>query len=87
MSRAVIAAFKGLATGDASLALITESAEHTALLAANIGGDSDSVASIGSAIAGALHPATVNEGWYDVVSSSNDEYDLVQMAVLSRRKC
>jgi len=64
-----------------SLALITESAEHTALLAANIGGDSDSVASIGSAIAGALRPATVNDGWYDIVRSINDEYDLVEMAV------
>ena len=39
-----------------SLALITESAEETALVAANIGGDSDSVASVGGAIAGALCP-------------------------------
>jgi ADP-ribosylglycohydrolase len=45
-----------------SLALITESAEETALLAANIGGDSDSVASIGSVIAGALCPERVNSG-------------------------
>jgi ADP-ribosylglycohydrolase len=63
-----------------SLALITESAERTTLLAANIGGDSDSVASIGSAIAGALRPDTVNEGWYEVVRSINNEYDLVEMA-------
>jgi ADP-ribosylglycohydrolase len=41
-----------------SLALITDSAEETTLFAANLGGDSDSVASIGGAIAGALSPAT-----------------------------
>ena len=34
-----------------SLALITESAEQTALFGANLGGDADSVASIGGAIA------------------------------------
>ncbi|MBV9678739.1 MAG: ADP-ribosylglycohydrolase family protein [Acidobacteriaceae bacterium] len=62
-----------------SLALITESAEQTTLLAANIGGDSDSVASIGSAIAGALRPETVNEEWYQVVASTND-YDLISLA-------
>jgi ADP-ribosylglycohydrolase len=62
-----------------SLALITQSAQQTALLAANIGGDSDSVASIGSAIAGALHPQTVNEEWFDVVSRINAD-DLVPMA-------
>jgi ADP-ribosylglycohydrolase len=56
-----------------SLALITESAEETALLAANIGGDSDSVASIGSAIAGALRPERVNERWFEVVSSVNGD--------------
>ena len=50
-----------------SLSLVTHSAKQTALLAANIGGDSDSVASIGGAIAGALHPDTVNEEWFEVV--------------------
>jgi ADP-ribosylglycohydrolase len=55
-----------------SLALVTESAQQTALLAANIGGDSDSVASMGSAIAGALHPETVNEEWFEVVNMIND---------------
>jgi ADP-ribosylglycohydrolase len=34
-----------------SLAVITKSVEETILLAANIGGDADSVASIGGAIA------------------------------------
>jgi ADP-ribosylglycohydrolase len=62
-----------------SLALITESAEETALLAANICGDSDSVASIGSAIAGALCPESVNERWFEVVSSVNGD-DILEMA-------
>jgi len=42
-------------------------------LAANIGGDSDSVASIGGAIAGALHPETVNQEWFEVVNSTNED--------------
>jgi ADP-ribosylglycohydrolase len=54
------------------LALTTESSEQTALLAANVGGDSDSVASIGGAIAGALRPQSVNQGWFDVVNSVED---------------
>lgn len=62
-----------------SLALITQSAQETTLLAANLGGDSDSVASIGSAIAGALRPDTVNEEWFAVVRSINGD-DLVGMA-------
>jgi len=55
-----------------SLALVTQSAQQTALLAANIGGDSDSVASMGGAIAGALYPETVNEEWFEVVNVIND---------------
>ena len=62
-----------------SLALITESAEETALFAANLGGDSDSVASIGGAIAGALRPESVNERWFGVVSSINED-DLLEVA-------
>lgn len=62
-----------------TLALITQSAQQTALLAANIGGDSDSVASIGGAIAGALHPETVNEEWFDVVNRINQN-DLLDTA-------
>lgn len=54
-----------------SLALITRSAEETILLAANVGGDSDSVGSIGGAIAGALCPSSVNEEWFRVVQSVN----------------
>jgi ADP-ribosylglycohydrolase len=62
-----------------SLAVITKSAERTILLAANIGGDSDSVASIGGAIAGAIEPSTVNQDWFDVVKSVND-HDLSTLA-------
>jgi ADP-ribosylglycohydrolase len=62
-----------------NLALLTESAEQTILLAANVGGDSDSVASIGAAIAGALCPDTVNEAWFDVVQTTNAD-DLVDIA-------
>ena len=56
-----------------NLALLTESAQETILLAANVGGDSDSVASIGAAIAGALCPNTVNEVWFDVVRAINQD--------------
>ena len=62
-----------------SLALITKSAEQTALFAANLGGDSDSVASIGGAIAGALCPNSVNHSWFRVVSSIEDN-DLLPLA-------
>jgi ADP-ribosylglycohydrolase len=62
-----------------ALALITESAEETALFAVNLGGDADSVASIGGAIAGALRPESVNERWFDVVSSINQD-NLVELA-------
>jgi ADP-ribosylglycohydrolase len=56
-----------------SLALITQSAQETALIAANLGGDSDSAASIGGAVAGALCPETVNESWFAVVSAINED--------------
>jgi len=70
-----------------TLALITGSAEDTILLAANLGGDSDSVASIGAAIAGSLHPDTVNETWFGVVQSVNGD-DLVDIAqALANLRC
>jgi ADP-ribosylglycohydrolase len=71
-----------------SLALITESAQNTTLLAANLGGDSDSVASIGAAIAGSLRPETVNETWFRVVQSVNGDDDLVAIAhALAKLRC
>jgi len=62
-----------------NLALHTQSAERTILLAANLGGDADSVASMGGAIAGALRPETVNEAWFSVVQAVNRD-DLIQVA-------
>jgi ADP-ribosylglycohydrolase len=61
------------------LGTLMQSAEEAILLAANIGGDSDSVASIAGAILGAMHPMTVNHGWYRVVEAVND-HDLVGIA-------
>jgi ADP-ribosylglycohydrolase len=70
-----------------ALALITESAEATILLAANVGGDADSVASIGGAIAGALRPETVNQDWFDVVESANGDGLLEIAAALATLSC
>jgi ADP-ribosylglycohydrolase len=55
-----------------SLALVTQSATQTILLASNIGGDTDSVASIGGAIAAAMYPDTVDEEWYQDVERVNN---------------
>lgn len=62
-----------------ALALRTRSAEQTTLIAANIGGDSDSVASIGAAIAGAIQPETIRDDWFAVVSRLNGDA-LIQLA-------
>ena len=68
------------------LALTAKSAERTILLAANVGGDSDSVASIGGAIAAALWPDTVNEDWFAVVEAVNrDDIVAVARALAERR--
>jgi len=56
------------------LATVMESAEEAILLAANIGGDSDSVASIAGGILGAMYPSTVNNHWYTVVEQVNDHH-------------
>jgi ADP-ribosylglycohydrolase len=61
------------------LATVIESAEEAILLAANVGGDSDSVASIAGGILGAMYPITVNDLWYTVVERVND-HDLVAVA-------
>jgi ADP-ribosylglycohydrolase len=55
-----------------ALATIMESAAAAILLAANVGGDSDSVASIAGAILGARYPDSVNQDWYAVVETIND---------------
>jgi ADP-ribosylglycohydrolase len=54
-----------------ALATLMRSADEAILLATNIGGDSDSVASIGGGILGAMYPSTVNQQWADVVERIN----------------
>jgi ADP-ribosylglycohydrolase len=62
-----------------ALGTVTESAETAILLATNTGGDSDSVASIAGAIAGARCPETVNDAWYAAVEMVNG-HDLISLA-------
>ena len=62
-----------------TLGTVSESAEAAILLAANIGGDSDSVASIAGAILGARCPETVSDEWYAVVEMVNG-HDLISLA-------
>jgi ADP-ribosylglycohydrolase len=54
-----------------TLAVLMESAKDAILLAANIGGDSDSVASIAGGILGARHPETIDAQWYEAVQKVN----------------
>lgn len=62
-----------------ALGTIVDSAEDAMLTAANVGGDSDSVASIAGAILGARAPDTVPDEWYAIVESVNG-HDMVQVA-------
>ena len=55
------------------LATVMRSAADAILLAANVGGDSDSVASIAGGILGAIHPMTVNSDWFEVVERVNGD--------------
>ena len=57
------------------LATTMSSATEAILLAANVGGDSDSVASIAGGILGAMYPDTLRAEWCAVVERTN-EYDL-----------
>jgi hypothetical protein len=70
------------------LATLLTSAEESILLAANIGGDSDSVASIAGGILGAKYPSTVNEDWYQIVERIN-RLGLVSLgdALARKRSC
>ena len=54
-----------------ALGTTTGSAREAILLAANIGGDSDSVASIAGGIAGARNPDSVSSQWFAVVEEVN----------------
>jgi ADP-ribosylglycohydrolase len=62
-----------------ALATITGSARAAILLATNIGGDSDSVASIAGGIAGAMNPGSVPSEWCAIVEAVNG-HDLVSVA-------
>jgi ADP-ribosylglycohydrolase len=62
-----------------ALAAVMRSADAAVLLAANVGGDSDSVASIAGGILGAMYPDTVSQTWYEVVDQVN-RHDLVVVA-------
>jgi ADP-ribosylglycohydrolase len=62
-----------------ALATVLDAVGAAVLLAANVGGDSDSVASIAGAILGARRPDTVNEEWYTAVYAVNGD-DLVALA-------
>ena len=61
------------------LATVMQSAEEAILVATNVGGDSDSVASIAGGILGAMYPHTVNPQWYAVVEQINN-HGLVALA-------
>jgi ADP-ribosylglycohydrolase len=62
-----------------NLATLLTSAQDAILLAANIGGDSDSVASIAGGILGAMYPQTVNREWIAVVEQVN-RHDLLEVS-------
>jgi ADP-ribosylglycohydrolase len=55
-----------------ALATVMKSADEAILVATNVGGDSDSVASIAGGILGARYPDTVSEQWCTVVDRVND---------------
>jgi ADP-ribosylglycohydrolase len=67
-----------------ALATLMRSAEEAILLAANVGGDSDSVASIAGGILGAMQPRSVSQQWCDVVERVN-EHRLEEVAVTLAR--
>jgi ADP-ribosylglycohydrolase len=54
-----------------ALATVMHSAGDAILIAANIGCDSDSVASIAGGVLGAMSPDTVNHAWSDIVERVN----------------
>lgn len=55
-----------------ALAVLMQSAESAILLAANVGGDSDCVASVAGSILGARCPGSINEDWYGIIEAVND---------------
>lgn len=62
-----------------ALGTLADSAEDGVLTAANVGGDSDSVAAIAGAILGARYPQSIRADWLAIVESIN-HHDLVTLA-------
>jgi ADP-ribosylglycohydrolase len=62
-----------------ALGTLASSAEAVIVLAANIGGDSDSVSSIAGGIAGARCPRTINDEWYATIEMVNG-HNLMSLA-------
>ncbi len=62
-----------------ALGAVAGSVQEGVLLATNVGGDSDSVASIAGAILGARRPETVIDHWYETVEIVN-RHDLPSIA-------
>jgi ADP-ribosylglycohydrolase len=54
-----------------ALATVLQSAEAAILLATDMGGDSDSVASVAGAILGARSPGSVKDEWYAIAERVN----------------
>ena len=70
-----------------TLGAVMDSAASAILLAGNVGGDSDSVASIAGAVLGARYPETVDDNWYRQVEAING-HDLTGLAErLSALRC
>jgi ADP-ribosylglycohydrolase len=69
------------------LGTLMQSAEAAILVAANVGGDSDSVASIVGAVLGARFPESVNDDWHAIVEQVNG-HNLVSLGRdLSSLRC
>jgi len=62
-----------------ALGTVLQSAASAILVAANVGGDTDSVASIAGGILGARYPDSVDDEWYDVVEKFN-QHNLAPIA-------
>ena len=67
-----------------TLGALADSVREAVLLATNVGGDSDSVASIAGAVLGARRPGTVVDEWYETVEMV-DAHDLPSIALALSR--
>jgi ADP-ribosylglycohydrolase len=67
-----------------AIAVVMDSADEAILLATNVGGDSDSVASVAGAVLGARYPHTINDDWVAMVETVNGHGLTRLVADLSR---